>query len=237
MYLSHKDLHDMALQLLADYYGTSHLPFLPLDIDDFATAYLHLTVRYENLTCKNRTVLGCIAYENTILVLDPDDPKTHIPIDARTIFLNECLKKTGQKGRRNFTLAHECSHQAVYSLFPNAWPEFQCREPGREYSLRELITGNDWCEWQANTLASELLMPRHLIVQLMEREGYNEKIKIYPMNWLLFFERRLIRTMTEFLGVSKTALLIRLKQLDLLDYRSWEEYLEEEDFDLLTGGY
>ena len=51
------------------------------------------------------------------------------------------------------------------------------------------------------------------------------------------YERRLIRNMTDFLGVSKSALLIRLKQLNLLDYRNWDEYLEEEEFDSLLGGY
>jgi len=237
VYLSHNDLRDLATRLLCDYYNTKELPFCPLDIDHFAQHYMKLTVRYENLTCKNRTVLGCIAYENTVVVLDPEDPSTHIPIEARTVFLNKCLKKSDQIGRRNFTLAHECSHQAVYSLFPNAWPEFQCREPGRKYSLRELISGDDWCEWQANTLASELLMPEHLIIGLMAREGYKDKVKIYPMNCLLFEERRLIRLMTDFLGVSKTALLIRLKQLGLLDQRSQEEYWEKEEFDSLLGGF
>lgn len=237
IYLSHKDLHDLSLNLLRNYYKTEELPFCPLSIDDFAQDYMKLTVRYENLTCKNRTVLGCIAYENTVLVLDPKDPATHIPISARTVFLNKSLKKRDQKGRRNFTLAHECAHNAVHSIYPNAWPEFQCREPGRKYSLRELITGDDWCEWQANTLASELLMPEHLIIGIMDREGYKEKIKIYPRNCLLFEERRLVRLMTDFLGVSKSALLIRLKQLDLLDYRSQEEYFEEEEFDSLLGGF
>lgn len=126
---------------------------------------------------------------------------------------------------------------AVHSIYPKAWTEFQCREPGRKYSLRELITGDDWCEWQANTLASELLMPTHLIYGLLKQEGYREKVKVYPKDRLLFDERRLIRNMTDFLGVSKSALLIRLKQLNLLDYRSWDEYLEEEEFDSLLGGY
>ena len=237
IYLSRNDLHELSLKLLYHYYKTNELPFCPLDIIDFAQHYMNLTVRYEDLTCKNRTVLGCIAYENTVLVLDPNDPNTHIPISARTVFLNKSLKKRDQKGRRNFTLAHECAHNAVHSIYPKAWTEFQCREPGREYSLRELITGDDWCEWQANTLASELLMPTHLIYGLLKQEGYREKVKVYPKDRLLFDERRLIRNMTDFLGVSKSALLIRLKQLNLLDYRNWDEYLEEEEFDSLLGGY
>ena len=80
-------------------------------------------------------------------------------------------------------------------------------------------------------------MPTHLIYGLLKQEGYREKVKVYPRDRLLFDERRLIRNMTDFLGVSKSALLIRLKQLNLLDYRNWDEYLEEEEFDSLLGGY
>lgn len=62
LHLSYKDLQGMALQLLADYYGTKELPFRPFDPLDFATNYMKLTVRYENLNYNLRVILGCIAY-------------------------------------------------------------------------------------------------------------------------------------------------------------------------------
>ena len=167
LHLCYEDLRGMALQLLADYYGTKELPFRPLDPLDFAKNYMKLTVRYENLSYGRRVILGCIAYENTVLEINPGDPKSYIPIAERTVFLDESLKKDKQRGRRNFTLAHECSHQAIYLLNPEAYGRCQCRTPGERYSLRELTTENDWFEWQANALAAELLMPVHLVTKVM----------------------------------------------------------------------
>ena len=237
LHLCYEDLRGMALQLLADYYGTKELPFRPLDPLDFAKNYMKLTVRYENLSYGRRVILGCIAYENTVLEINPGDPKSYIPIAERTVFLDESLKKDKQRGRRNFTLAHECSHQAIYLLNPEAYGRGQWRTPGERYSLRELTTENDWFEWQANALAAELLMPVHLVTKVMSNLGYHGKVPIYPDDKLLYQERCLLRRAADYLGVSKAALLIRFKQLGLLDYRSREEYLKEEEIDCLIGGY
>lgn len=237
LHLCYEDLRGMALQLLADYYGTKDLPSRPLDPLDFATNYMKLTVRYEHLSCDRRVILGCIAYENTVLEINPGDPSSYIPIAERTVFLDDSLKKEEQRGRRNFTLAHECSHQAIYLLNPEAYSLCQYRTPGGQYSLRELTTENDWFEWQANALAAELLMPVHLVTKVLSDLGYPGKVPIYPDDKLLFSERRLLRRAADFLGVSKAALLIRLKQFNLLDHRSREEYLKEEEIDCLLGGY
>lgn len=237
LHLCYEDLRGMALQLLADYYDTKELPFRPFDPLDFATNYMKLTVRYENLSYGRRVILGCIAYENTVLEIKPGDPTSYIPIAERTVFLDDSLKKDNQRGRRNFTLAHECSHQAIYLLNPEVYGRCQYRTPGGRYSLRELATENDWFEWQANALAAELLMPIHLVSKVMSDLGCSGKVPIYPDDKLLFPERRLLHKVADFLGVSKAALLIRFKQLNLLDYRSREEYLKEEEIDCLIGGY
>ncbi len=188
------------------------MPFRPLDPLDFAKNYMKLTVRYENLSYGRRVILGCIAYENTVLEINPGDPKSYIPIAERTVFLDESLKKDKQRGRRNFTLAHECSHQAIYLLNPEAYGRCQCRTPGERYSLRELTTENDWFEWQANALAAELLMPVHLVTKVMSNLGYHGKVPIYPDDKLLYQERCLLRRAADYLGVSKAALLIRFKR-------------------------
>ena len=49
LHLCYEDLRGMALQLLADYYGTKELPFRPLDPLDFAKNYMKLTVRESEL--------------------------------------------------------------------------------------------------------------------------------------------------------------------------------------------
>jgi len=234
--LSHQDLKDMAVQLLVDYYGTKSLPLKRFDVDDFARNYMRLAVRFADLSAAPRTVLGATAYTDTILKLNPDDPSTYMPIKEGTVFLSDTLRPKNQDSRRRFTLAHECSHQAIYLLNPEAFVLCDCRTPGQAYSLRELATANDWAEWQANALAAELLMSPHLIYALVRRYSEGKPLRIYPDGRLLFRERRIVRQMTQFLGVSRTALMIQLQQLSLLDYRSREEYLREEEIDSLIAG-
>jgi len=79
-------------------------------------------------------------------------------------------------------------------------------------------------------------MTPHLIYALIQRYSQGNPLRMYPDGRLLFRERRIVRQMTQFLGVSRAALMIRLQQMNLLDYRSREEYLREEEIDSLIAG-
>jgi len=74
----------------------------------------------------------------------------------------------------------------------------------------------NWEEWQANTLASELILPRECVERSLFLFGFDERIhmlnRIYAPTQ---YER--FKDMAIFLGVSKKALAIRLKQLGLLE--------------------
>ena len=87
---------------------------------------------------------------------------------------------------------------------------------------------NDWEEWQANTLAAAILLPKCLIEKGMFLMGLGKKIEClnkiyYPVEYDSY------SALADFLGSSKKALAIRMKQLGLLE----QEYLEN-PFDYLT---
>lgn len=69
------------------------------------------------------------------------------------------------KGRKNFTLMHEGSHQIFKMLFPNDYGITQ-KSAGVHYynanSERDKPI-SDWEEWQANTLGAAILLPENLI--------------------------------------------------------------------------
>ena len=87
---------------------------------------------------------------------------------------------------------------------------------------------SDWEEWQANTLGAAILLPENLIKQGMYLFSLGEKIeclnKIYYPSVYKRFD-----ALADFLGCSKKALAIRMKQLGLLK----KEYLDN-PFDLVT---
>ena len=73
----------------------------------------------------------------------------------------------------------------------------------------------DWDEWQADNLASALLLPSEIVLGAIQKFnlecGIDILNKIYrPKEYELFCK------MTQFLGVSKQAMSIRLKRLGLL---------------------
>ena len=74
----------------------------------------------------------------------------------------------------------------------------------------------DWIEWQANGIASAILMPKEIIKQAMFLFSFGEKINIINKVYATK-EYEQFSAMANFLGVSKTALSIRLSQLGLIE--------------------
>lgn len=74
----------------------------------------------------------------------------------------------------------------------------------------------NWVEWQANAIASVILMPIDIVKQAMFLFNLGDKIgminKVYATR-----EYEQFSAMADFLGVSKTALSIRLSQLGLVE--------------------
>lgn len=233
--LSQAFIEELADSLLKDYYGSEQFPLKRIDIDDFATRYMKMKVRYENFDCQGKTILGVTAYENTTVQLDENNPSSVIPIDSDTILLNQILSSPEMFGRRNFTLGHECGHQAIFLLQP-IHVNLSCRVAGMKYSLRELRTENDWNEWQANIFAAALLMPKYLIEYFFYITKHEGKVVTYPCGRFLHSERNFIKAIASFLGVSQQAIIIRLKQLGFTEQHPDDEYFEKYDIEWLKWG-
>ena len=134
------------------------------------------------------------------------------------------------RGRKNFTLMHEGSHQIFKMLFPNDYGVTQKSSGVHYYKVNSERNKpiSDWEEWQANTLGAAILLPGNLIKQGMFLFNLGDKIeclnKIYSPEVYKRFE-----ALADFLGCSKKALAIRMKQLGLLK----KEYLDN-PFDIIN---
>ena len=152
-------------------------------------------------------------------------------LDGKTVLVEKDLNFDSKlKGRKNFTLMHEGSHQIFKMLFPNDYGVTQ-KSAGVHYYKANSERNkpiSDWEEWQANTLGAAILLPENLIKQGMYLFSLGEKIeclnKIYYPSVYKRFD-----ALADFLGCSKKALAIRMKQLGLLK----KEYLDN-PFDLVT---
>ena len=119
------------------------------------------------------------------------------------------LNDPTQFGRHNFTLMHETSHQIFKILFPQSYLQ------NMVHFCRSTSQKDDWEEWRTNYLASAILMPKNLILKNMEAVGLGHQIsrlnRVFNAS-----EYELFCEVADRLGVSKTALSIRMVELGLL---------------------
>ena len=220
---SRTDMELLADSIITDYRGSVLTPFSPVDVDRLASEYLGLDVSYMDFP-QDSEILGLTAYSQCCLHLKGQD----IPLNSNTVLLAKTLKpgeRGANEGRRRFTLAHECAHQILYRYESAVAREEICRPYAcrRAFSLRELKTHEDWNEWQADALGAALLMPEELVRRVVYLFTPDNKLTRYG-DWFPPEEYRRLDNMSRFLGVSHSALLIRLKQLGLLEQKRSGDY-------------
>ena len=231
MILSLANIEDLADAILKDYLGA--LPddvkhVRPLDIEAFASRCLGLNVAYTRLS-DNGDVLGLTTYADVEVELERYMGKQFIKVAKNTVLIDDSLIKPfsqpdSNKGRRRFTIAHECSHQILFRREPNVQQQLLLRQyAGRSYSLRELVSKDDWSEWQANALGAALIMPPNSVKLLMDKYARGRHLMNYE-NHFSANDRLALTHLCGALEVSKTAMVIRLRQLGYIEDKPYSEF-------------
>jgi len=160
-----------------------------------------LEVRIEVLPY-NSTLLGSCDFKNKVIGIHP------------SIGENRYL----------FILAHELGHfilhkdlkieQEVYEGFSDS--QFNFRK-----NKHDLDNPKNWIEWQANYFASSLVLPKAVLVARLLRYQENNNLtqgKLYwddqPDNWKNV--RKTVDHLAYFFSVTKTSIIYRLKELNML---------------------
>ena len=237
MILSRNNIEDIADIITSDFdlfCGVKDDPHRVLPrkapIERFAEDYLNLEVSYARLS-SDGSICGMTAYEDTEYVCRIDGVQHVLPLKRNQVVLDDSYIRPGreeiQNGSRRFTLAHECAHQILYQMESNAGGT-ACR---RRYvkcrctDLRDLGGAKNWTEWQANALGAALLMPRHEMDLAMSLLAPGRRLSAFDGR-IPFADENCIRLMKRIFGVSRTALIIRLRNLDMLTDRPWSEYAD-----------
>ena len=194
----------MAEYILLDYRKTKNLAlYEPIDIEDFATTYLGMHLKYKSFEDQGIAGMRC----GTEIVLD------------------ERLKEEQRLGEHNFTLAHECAHELINWQDEN-FSEGLIKQYRTQRPRKQLITDHDFAEWQANVVAAYLLMPPDIVGWCMFTFARKEKIKLYGDYYMAKEDRMAVSCIKSYLKVSRQALMIRLKELDLIEYHPIDEYYD-----------
>jgi hypothetical protein len=190
-FLEDKEISTEASLLLQAYekqFGLRIVP--PIPIDEIAECHLELDLRFDNMErqLQKKDVLGAIWIEDKRVVIDESlDPTTN-PLKT---------------GRYRFTLAHEVGHWALHRLYYLA----RAKQPALfgaddEPSIVCRAGDAEPIEWQANTFAAHILMPKEMVYNAWEQRHGN----LRPYNAtdeVKFLSGALTDTLTTPVGIAR----------------------------------
>lgn len=198
----------------------------PVDIVDLAENAFNLTIESRNLSLNNE-ILGLTAFNDIEYPCYNQDliPEV-VALPYGTVVINKGLILYNQKARKRFTLAHENSHWILHRSYHSPTnQQFQlrkqmpgyiaCRSSQVESNHHMLRSDKDWEEWQADSLAAALLMPKEVFIEAARDElGLGLNCYRGQTNSFQYYES--IARLASRFQVSKNAACIRLKQLGLV---------------------
>ena len=235
MILSHKQIEEIAAAVTKDFnefFFGQEADIVRVaratPIDQLASDYLGLKVSFARLS-PDGSVCGLTAYADTEYIIEEMGVQRTIPLKRNQVLLDESFIKPGQVrklcGKRRFTLAHECAHQILFQMESDEVKETcQKKYAARTaYSLRDLKTREDWNEWQANALGAAILMPQKEIDLAMWNFASGKSLTSYEGQFS-YRDRLSLRLLCQQMGVSKSAAIIRLRQLGYIEDRPYMEY-------------
>lgn len=233
MYLLKKtDFDDIATQVLTEY-----MPFvfnypMPTDIEYLAQECLYLDIKHENIMPDGR-VLGMIAFADTEFdTIGYEAEKKTIELEEGTMLIDMSLIGKENRARKRFTEAHETSHWICHRSFhspTNRQYDFRmdksliaCRteniESYRKNNRSGYASDEEWEEWQADSLAAAMLMPKSTfgesVRQALRSQGNNRGYLIPKQDEKI--ARRVIAEVANVFDVSFRATQIRMIHLGFI---------------------
>lgn len=215
--LSKKDLDDLGELIVADYRPEAMQIPQAIDVDHFLERYLGATMDYKYLSHCG-LYLGMTVFEDTdrIPVFNHDKfCAEFIQCTAGTIIIDNDLLDPTQEHRYRFTAMHEGSHLLLHHQHFRAMakqrndyiPLVQCRVDTAHGSRQSGYkrTDKDWIEWQANSLASAILMPRRMVVKAV-REAEQHRLSVNAG----------LEAVIDTFNVSSEAAVFRMQELGLV---------------------
>ena len=230
MYILYKeDIKQIATDTLKEF-SPQNLDYpSALDTDSFLVDHLGLLLkeRYLGILGKE-SVLGLTVMCDSadVVTLDNRCRPTVVEENYGTVVISTALNSVNNKGRKRYTKIHEGAHWLLHKDYYRKLEESSrpgsgvvaCRNV--ESYIPKQRDEKDWIEWQADSLAASILMPRTVFYQycreLLRHAGV-------PRGYLnegnygdkLIFQEIVPDLMTAF-GVSSRAAQIRMVHLGLI---------------------
>lgn len=229
-YMSNMELEVTGNGIVADYYSKyPNHSSLEIDIEHFIKCYLGLNINYESFA--DSAKLGFLSDGETPVDIWRNGKAIPVIFPKNTIVIDRFLLTPKEYNRRRFTLAHEAAH-FIISRMKKIEPdkaffhsEFDCE---KEYTFEELRKELNISERQADRLGAIFLMSRTNVENTLFVCNADTPIKIYSNTVCSAKDKGIIKEAAHKMGVSQTALRIRLEELKLLEHHEISEYITDE---------
>lgn len=229
-YISRAEAEELCDCLIQQFIGSATTIPEHIDIDSFVRDYLKCTVLYEVIAEDDKDKIGFTGDgKHPLRIIKNGRPKETI-YPRNTIVLDKYLLNPGEQYHRRFVLGHEAGHIIANRINPDNPACFHrfIDKARTEYTIGDLKDRYNINEWQANTIAASLLMPRFVMRNTLKQFNGGRRLPIYGDNIFHPREKAILNKMAAALQVSHTALVIRLRDLDMLSKHDVSEYIQKE---------
>ena len=227
--VSYRELDEFGTSLISDYRKRSGRRGADsVDIEGFIRDYLGLRIQYKDFATGDMDDVGFYGDGSSSLRIVEEGVMYDWVCPEGTVVVERRLLSDDSAGRRRFTLAHEAAHFILMRHVPLQTVSFflMPESSGVSGSLEDLERIQNLNEACANRLAASLLMPEPLVRRAMDRFTSGRGISYYGICLLTQEDKLAVTGMADMLGVSYTAMLTRLEELDLMTARPFREYAE-----------
>ena len=234
-YISRAEADELCDGLIQQYIGNSSQIPAAINIDSFVRDFLRCTVIYESIAEKDQDRIGFTGDGKRPLRVLKNGKVKEIVYPRNTIVLDKYLLNPNEGNHRRFVLGHEAGHIIAGRINPESpacFHHFNDRER-TVYTLDDMKERYSMNEWQANVIAAALLMPRFVMINTLKRFNGGRRLPVYGENIFHPREKAILNKMANALQVSHTALVIRLRDLGMLNRHDVSEYIQKE---LRLGG-
>ena len=228
-YISRAEADELCDELIRQFLGGNTKNVYSVDIDGLVSVVLKCPIVYATYAEEDFDKNGFTSDGVTPLrVLDCGEVTERV-YPRFTIVLEKYLLRPGEEARRRFTLAHEAGHILASCLDSNVQAWFHRDiDTERFYTAKELHQRMSIAECQANMIAAALLMPRFLLKDALCELNGGRQLAVYGTTVFRSSERGILEKMARRLNVSRTALIIRLRDLGAFQYHDISEFVQEE---------
>lgn len=218
------DFDNIASMVLSEFEPEALKHPQPIDIMKVAQDGLFMTISTKNLDVE-MNILGVTAFSDgefscLDLLLKPEI----VELQVGSMLLHTQLTQSRYFTRTRFTIAHEVSHFILHRTYHSPRNEryqfrtqrqayVACRSADVENRKHEFGTEHDWLEWQANSLASTLLMPKAMFQSAAEYEFRHIGRRFLTKGNINTEYLVVVTNLANLFRVSKTSAELRLKQL------------------------